>query len=101
MFFVTQITILRGNHEVRDIQIKYTFYKECIEKYPDVGERMFELFQEIFGRMPVVSILDSSIFCAHGGIPHLAPTLDHIRAMPEFIGGERDSELFWEIVWAE
>lgn len=84
-----------------DVQKKYTFFRECIKKYPQVGNDLFELFQQIYGRMPVVAVLHDAIFCAHGGIPHLSPTLEHIRKMPDYIGGERDSELFWEIVWSD
>ena len=63
---------------------------------------VFNMINEMFDRMPVVAILDDAIFCAHGGIPHLAKTVLEINQMlPEVIKGEQDSELFWEIIWSD
>ena len=66
-----------------------------------MGTTLFDMFSEVFDRMPVVAVLDDAIYCAHGGIPHLSPNLHDIETMPDVISGERDSELFWEIVWSD
>lgn len=35
------VTVLRGNHEVRDLQIKYTFQRDCLSNYGEQdGERI-------------------------------------------------------------
>ena len=96
-----KVTILRGNHEVEDVQRKYSFYGECLQKYPNRGEAIFAMLNQVFARMPVAAVLDDAIYCAHGGIPHLETTLEAIRKMPLDIHGESDSELFWEIVWSD
>lgn len=59
------------------------------------------MLNQVFARMPVAAILDDTIYCAHGGIPHLETSIEAIRNMPLDIHGERDSELFWEIVWSD
>ena len=63
------VFILRGNHETRDVQIRYTFKKECTDKYGnDYGSNIWKMMNEIFDHMPLAAVLDKSIFCCHGGL---------------------------------
>mmetsp|Transcript_34386 Transcript_34386/g.61989 ORF Transcript_34386/g.61989 Transcript_34386/m.61989 type:complete len:307 (-) Transcript_34386:401-1321(-) len=74
-----RITILRGNHESRQITQVYGFYDECLRKYgtPDV----WRCFTELFDFLPLTGLVENKIFCLHGGLSPVLDTLDHIREL--------------------
>ena len=97
-----KVTMMRGNHEVRSLQKHYSYLKECIIKYgEEYGLKIFELTNRIFDRLPVCSVVDDAIFCAHGGLPFSAKTLDQIVAVKKNIREpEQESDIAWEILWS-
>lgn len=99
--FPAKVTLLRGNHEVREVQLKYSFMEECRSKYQDEAEIIFNLINEMFEQMPLSAVLDDAIFCAHGGIPFKATSLRDIVQLPQKLCTEKDSEVFWEIIWSD
>jgi serine/threonine-protein phosphatase 2A catalytic subunit len=62
----SRVTILRGNHESCEINKIYGFYDECFKKYGD--ERVWKLFTDIFMCLPLAALVESRIFCLHGGL---------------------------------
>lgn len=63
--------LLRGNHELRSVQKNFTFYKECLEKFGngELADRVWNAVNKAFDAMPIAAVVDSKIFCVHGGIP--------------------------------
>ncbi|RWS08203.1 Calcineurin-like protein phosphoesterase [Dinothrombium tinctorium] len=52
--------MLRGNHELRAIQMVFTFHKECVEKFgKSFGPTIWENCNKIFDCMPLCAILYS------------------------------------------
>nr|GAT56962.1 predicted protein [Mycena chlorophos] len=74
-----RITILRGNHEARQVSQVYSFYDECLRKYGTAN--VWRYFTDLFDYLPLTALIDNQVFCLHGGLSPSVDTLDHIRAL--------------------
>jgi len=74
-----RITLIRGNHESRQITQVYGFYDECIRKFGSVN--VWRYCTEIFDYLSLSAVIDNRIFCVHGGLSPSINSLDQIRTM--------------------
>ena len=74
-----RVTILRGNHESRQITQVYGFYDECMRKYN--SPNIWRNFTDLFDFMPITAVVENSILCMHGGLSPTIETLDDIRKL--------------------
>ena len=74
-----RITILRGNHESRQITQVYGFYDECLRKYGNAN--VWKFFTDLFDYFPLTAVVQGAVFCLHGGLSPSIDTLDTIRQL--------------------
>ena len=93
-----RITLLRGNHESRQICYSYGFYEEITRKYGNANP--WRYFNDLFDYLPIAAIIEGKVFCVHGGLSPLVSTVDQIRLI------NRKQEIphegaFCDLMWSD
>lgn len=92
------ITLLRGNHESRQITTVYGFYDECLRKYGNANP--WKYCTEIFDYLTLSAVVENSIFCVHGGLSPDVKLLDQIRLINRVQEIPHEGA-FGDLVWSD
>jgi len=93
-----KITLLRGNHESRQITQVYGFYEECQQKYGSANA--WKYCTQVFDYLTLAALVDGKVLCVHGGLSPEIRTIDQIRII------RRNEEIphegaFCDLMWSD
>ncbi|KAI1974121.1 sporulation-induced protein [Ophidiomyces ophidiicola] len=93
-----RITLVRGNHESRQITQVYGFYEECIQKYGNTS--VWKACCQVFDFMTLGAIVDGKVLCVHGGLSPEIRTLDQVRIVARAQEIPHEGA-FCDLVWSD
>lgn len=57
-----KVFLIRGNHEIREVQKMFTFHKECLLKLGEkLGNEVWNAINNAFDTMPIAGIIDGRV----------------------------------------
>ncbi|MCJ1484363.1 hypothetical protein MMC06_004532 [Schaereria dolodes] len=93
-----RITLIRGNHESRQITQVYGFYEECQQKYGNAS--VWKAACQVFDFLPLSAVVDGKVLCVHGGLSPEIRTLDQIRVVARAQEIPHEGA-FCDLVWSD
>lgn len=98
MKYPAHITLLRGNHETRQITTVYGFYDETIRKYGNANP--WKYCTEVFDYLGIGAVVEGKIFCIHGGLSPEIKTIDQVRLIDRRMEIPHEGP-FCDLMWSD
>lgn len=92
------MTLLRGNHESRQITQVYGFYEECMRKYGNANP--WKYCVEVFDYLNLAAVVDGRVLCVHGGLSPAISSLDQIQVL-ERVQEVPHQGAYCDLMWSD
>jgi serine/threonine-protein phosphatase 6 catalytic subunit len=96
--YPSRVTLLRGNHESRQVSQVYGLYDEISRKYGNPA--LWRDMTDTFDYLPLAAVVGNEIFCVHGG---LSPDISHVDQVRHIdrIGEIPNEGQFADLMWSD
>eukprot|EP00768_Dysnectes_brevis_P005879 gnl/Dysnectes_brevis/4424_a5943_839.p1 GENE.gnl/Dysnectes_brevis/4424_a5943_839~~gnl/Dysnectes_brevis/4424_a5943_839.p1 ORF type:complete len:314 (-),score=48.18 gnl/Dysnectes_brevis/4424_a5943_839:104-1045(-) len=99
--FPRRITLLRGNHEARQITVNYGFFEECQRKFPSgQADAVWQMITDAFDFLPIAAVVASTFFAVHAGLSPCLHSVSQITAVPRCCEVPHEG-LFADLLWSD
>lgn len=92
------ITLLRGNHESRQVTQFYGFYEEAMRKYGN--NNVWKYTTDVFDYLPIAGLIEGKVLCIHGGLSPDIKSLDQIRTIDRKVEIPHEGP-FCDMMWSD
>jgi serine/threonine-protein phosphatase 6 catalytic subunit len=96
--YPAHITLLRGNHESRQITLVYGFFDEIVRKYGNANP--WKYCTDVFDHLGLAALIEGKILCIHGGLSPDIRTLDNIRTIERKVEIPHEGP-FCDLMWSD
>lgn len=96
--YPAHITLIRGNHESRQITQVYGFYDECVRKYGNANP--WKYCTEVFDYLSIAALVDNKVLCIHGGLSPEIRTIDQVRIIDRKVEIPHEGA-FCDLMWGD
>lgn len=96
--YPSHITLIRGNHESRQVSFSYGLYEEINRKYGNSNP--WHCLTELFDHLPIAALVEGRIFCVHGGLSPKIKRLDQINIIDRKVEIPHEGP-FCDLMWSD
>lgn len=102
LIYPNYVFLNKGNHEVSEMNAKYGFKTECIQKY---GNATYDLIQQTFEVLPYAILIDKKYIVIHGGLTeYIDLSLEDIASIEKpfkLIKDQRKKKIAKQLLWSD
>jgi serine/threonine-protein phosphatase 4 catalytic subunit len=100
--YPARVSLIRGNHETRQISQVYGFYDECMRKFGSA--EIWELMTSAFDALALAAMVGTGTgetrFVVHGGLTPSCDTVDQIKSLDRFIEVPHEGPMC-DLLWSD